>query len=648
MLAQRCGSLLARSAQQLAARDALACGSVATMRRGVHQQPIARERPQNVGILALEVYFPQRCVAQKDLEVADGVSEGKYRIGLGQERMAFVGDREDVNSIMMTAAHNLLSKYNVSPDQVGRLEVGTETLIDKSKSSKTHLMELFGSNTNIEGVTSINACYGGTASILNSVAWIESSAWDGRYAMVVCGDIAVYAEGPARPTGGAGAVAMLVGPDAPMPLSHERHSHAEHCWDFYKPEMHSEYPAVDGHLSNTVYLRSVDVCYNNFLQKTTPDGTVGTFDYMCFHSPYNKLVVKSVGRLLYNDYVRNPSGCAPELREALSAWHPDSVPPASTYADRGLDGALKKLSAPVYKAKCQPSASLSKELGNSYTGALWVNLVSLVDSIVRARASGRAGAARRAAPAACILAAREPRARRAASEALTTSRPRHAPRARALARARPCVCAPRRGAGLWTSASSCSPMARARSRRPSACTRANRRLRRTRSSRAMAWRRPSTCRRASPRARCRRLQSSAPRCCYARRRTAQRRTCRLTRWRQSRRARTTSMRSTRNTTACTSSAPRRTRCAAPRMRARTATRCARADRAAHARCACARGSARRRMSRPRRPTEIEGRPAVPNRPRASDGCSRGLRFGHRAKARDASITDFHPRSGRAW
>ena len=38
----------------------------------------------------------------------------------------------------------------------------------------------------------------------------------GRYALVVCGDIAVYASGNARCTGGAGAIAMLIGPDAPL------------------------------------------------------------------------------------------------------------------------------------------------------------------------------------------------------------------------------------------------------------------------------------------------------------------------------------------------------------------------------------------------------------------------------------------------
>lgn len=43
------------------------------------------------------------------------------------------------------------------------------------------MMRLFNThgNNNIEGVDSTNACYGGTAALFNSIAWIESSAWDG-------------------------------------------------------------------------------------------------------------------------------------------------------------------------------------------------------------------------------------------------------------------------------------------------------------------------------------------------------------------------------------------------------------------------------------------------------------------------------------
>lgn len=54
--------------------------------------------------------------------------------------------------------------------------------MDKSKSVKTVLMQLFekAGNTDIEGVDTTNACYGGTAALFNSLSWIESSAWDGQ------------------------------------------------------------------------------------------------------------------------------------------------------------------------------------------------------------------------------------------------------------------------------------------------------------------------------------------------------------------------------------------------------------------------------------------------------------------------------------
>lgn len=40
----------------------------------------------------------------------------------------------------------------------------------------------------------------------------------GRLAIVVAADVATYARGGARPTGGAGAIAILLGPNAPLVL----------------------------------------------------------------------------------------------------------------------------------------------------------------------------------------------------------------------------------------------------------------------------------------------------------------------------------------------------------------------------------------------------------------------------------------------
>lgn len=122
----------------------------------------------------MEIYFPATYVDQSDLEIFDKAPTGKYTIGLGQLKMAAASDREDVNSISLTCVQNLLQKFKIDPRAVGRLEVGTETLIDKSKSVKTNLMELFKEcgNHDIEGVTTVNACYGGTSALFNTINWV--------------------------------------------------------------------------------------------------------------------------------------------------------------------------------------------------------------------------------------------------------------------------------------------------------------------------------------------------------------------------------------------------------------------------------------------------------------------------------------------
>jgi hydroxymethylglutaryl-CoA synthase len=44
------------------------------------------------------------------------------------------------------------------------------------------LMELFAPSKNhdIEGVTSINACYGSTNALFNTLNWIQSNTYDGK------------------------------------------------------------------------------------------------------------------------------------------------------------------------------------------------------------------------------------------------------------------------------------------------------------------------------------------------------------------------------------------------------------------------------------------------------------------------------------
>lgn len=336
--------------------------------------------PQNVGIKAIEVYIPKNYVNQAELEQFDGIPAGKYTIGLGQTNMAFVSDREDIYSLALTATSRLLKNYNVDPNNVGRLEVGTETLLDKSKSVKSVLMQLFPDNDDIEGVDTVNACYGGTSAVINAVNWIESSSWDGRDAIVVAGDIAIYSQGAARPTGGVGAVALLIGPDAPIVFDTARGSHMEHAYDFYKPDFTSEYPVVDGHFSLTCYTKSLDRAYNNYSKKVTKQQgkTVGLydhFDYSAFHVPTCKLVTKSFARVLYNDFLSNPE----KFRDQLDAETFASVSAVSyeqSLTDRNIEKIFLGLAKQESAKRLSPGLKVATNTGNMYTASCWTSLAS--------------------------------------------------------------------------------------------------------------------------------------------------------------------------------------------------------------------------------------------------------------------------------
>lgn len=284
----------------------------------------------------------------------------------------------------MTVVQNFMEKYSISYNDIGRLEVGTETIIDKSKSTKTVLMRLFeeSGNFNVEGIDTTNACYGGTSALFNACQWMDSAAWDGRLALVVAGDIAVYGKGAARPSGGCGVVCMLVAPDAPLALEFPlRGTFMEHIYDFYKPNMSSEFPTVDGPLSVTSYVRAVDHAYAAYLEKLekaegVEQPSLDDLDYVVFHSPYTKQVVKGMARMAYNDFVRNPSdGSFSEVQQFKDVSREDS------YGNKVLEKAFVGVNKPVFAAKTEPSLLAARNIGNMYTGSVFFGLASLVSQV---------------------------------------------------------------------------------------------------------------------------------------------------------------------------------------------------------------------------------------------------------------------------
>jgi hypothetical protein len=69
--------------------------------------------PEGVGILAIELIFPSQYVEQSEMEIYDNVSAGKYTVGLGQGKMGFCTDREDINSLCLTVVSKLMERNNI-------------------------------------------------------------------------------------------------------------------------------------------------------------------------------------------------------------------------------------------------------------------------------------------------------------------------------------------------------------------------------------------------------------------------------------------------------------------------------------------------------------------------------------------------------
>ena len=105
---------------------------------------------------------------------------------------------------------------------------------------------------------------------------------------------------------------MLVGPNAAIIFDRRvRSTYMANVYDFYKPDLTSEYPYVDGPLSNQCYLQALDHCYNLYFDKVkrahascnAKDDNkhrpvnLDNYDAILFHAPYCKLVQKSVARM---------------------------------------------------------------------------------------------------------------------------------------------------------------------------------------------------------------------------------------------------------------------------------------------------------------------------------------------------------------
>ena len=290
----------------------------------------------DIGIDKINFFTSNLYVDMTGLAIARNEDPNKYLIGIGQSKMAVIPPTQDIVTMGANAAESMLT--NEDKESIDLVIVGTESGIDNSKSAAAYIADLLGLRDDIRTFEIKQACYGATAALQMAKAQVALNP-DSK-ALIIGADIAKYGlNTPGEVTQGGGAVAMLVSAN-PKLLSFEGGSTylSRNIMDFWRPLGHSE-ALVDGKYSSNVYLDFFNNVYSNYKDKT--GFTIDNFEALLFHLPYTKMGLKA-------------------LREAQK-------------------DADAKVSAKLTH-RFEDSRLYNRQVGNLYTGSLYLSLLSLLEN----------------------------------------------------------------------------------------------------------------------------------------------------------------------------------------------------------------------------------------------------------------------------
>jgi hydroxymethylglutaryl-CoA synthase len=273
----------------------------------------------NVGIDRIHFYAPQPYLDLEDLAKFRNTDVNKFKIGIGQEKMAIITPNEDIVTMAAEAAYPLIQGIE---SHIGLLLFATESGIDFSKAAGIYLHSLLNLSPHCRVLEVKQACYAATGALLLATDYVKANPH--KKALVVSSDVAWYGfETPGEVTQGAGAIAMIISENPTLAIVGEGQPIVSNVEDFYRPAYH-EVPIVDGKLS----IRS----YKDLLKLVRPEESLR---YMCFHMPFAVMSDKASEMLV--------EPLAPEVLKAAKAFNQD--------------------------------------IGNIYNGSLFLSLISLLSHI---------------------------------------------------------------------------------------------------------------------------------------------------------------------------------------------------------------------------------------------------------------------------
>jgi len=317
-----------------------------------------------VGIDDMAAYIPSLFLDIRDLAEARGIQYEKLAHGLGLLKMAFPDVHEDAATMAAEAISELMEKNGLRPEQIGRVYLGTESALDGAKPTATYAVEMVqqrlgGSFRHCDVVDMTFACIAATDALENCLDWVAGD--EERMAIVVASDFAKYeSDSTGEYTQGAGAVAVLVKWNPRLLVIPRQFGVAmESVHDFYKPRRKefTETPVFDGPFSNQCYQDRMTEALAHFRQVS---GAIETalsdrWERMAFHLPYSF----HAKRIFVEEFTKE--------MVAKGQWE---IAPDLKSASQTTEYQF------FVKNKLEKAQRASSEIGNLYTGSVFMALMS--------------------------------------------------------------------------------------------------------------------------------------------------------------------------------------------------------------------------------------------------------------------------------
>ena len=366
------------------------------MSRAAEYSP--QDNASTVGIDGLAVYVPGLYLPlEGEFARSRGIDPGKLIKGIGIERMAVPDAHEDAATMAAMSLLLLMRRSRLQPDRIGKIYVGTESSADEAKAMGTYVIGMLeqvygqGSFRECGTVEMKAACIATTLALECQSYWLAGKDED-KVGVVIASDVAKYPlASPGEYTQGAGSVSLLLKKNPRLLSLEQVYGHFTRDEnDFFRP-MGCTTAVVNGKHSNQCYLDAVTGAFDSFAARAArkgviaprPDQCVTDFlDHILFHIPYPRMVEYASAAVFRHDWKRCQRNRRVEEEIGPEPGEGDAKDAAAfqaAEADYARRFARSSQFLGAFAAKVRDTATLSRQIGNIYTGSIYLGLASLLE-----------------------------------------------------------------------------------------------------------------------------------------------------------------------------------------------------------------------------------------------------------------------------